>query len=219
MSVIPLRVLIVADDPLARGGLAAMFANRPDGVVVGQMAADADAISGVGVYRPDVVLWDLGWERSADAEQESPGTHLEHLAALQDTGVPVAVVLSDASHAVAAWDAGARCLLFRDVQVDPLVASLHAAVQGLVVLDGLLATSLLPMHQAEPAPLVDALTPREQDVLHLLAEGLPNKVIADRLHISEHTVKFHVNAVMGKLGAQSRTDAVVRATRRGWVLL
>jgi DNA-binding NarL/FixJ family response regulator len=63
------------------------------------------------------------------------------------------------------------------------------------------------------------LTPREREVLQLLAEGLPNKTIASRLNISEHTVKFHVNAIMTKLGAQSRTDAVMRATRSGLILL
>jgi DNA-binding NarL/FixJ family response regulator len=65
----------------------------------------------------------------------------------------------------------------------------------------------------------EVLTPREQEVLQLLAEGLPNKTIADRLYISEHTVKFHVNAILSKLGAQSRTEAVVRATRLGLLLL
>ncbi len=63
------------------------------------------------------------------------------------------------------------------------------------------------------------LTPRETQVLQLLAEGLPNKVIASQLEISEHTVKFHINSIMGKLGAQSRTDAVMRATRSGLILL
>ncbi|MBI1880571.1 MAG: response regulator transcription factor, partial [Chloroflexi bacterium] len=63
------------------------------------------------------------------------------------------------------------------------------------------------------------LTPRELEVLQLLAEGLPNKAIARRLDISDHTVKFHVNAILSKLSAQSRTDAVVRATRLGLILL
>ena len=63
------------------------------------------------------------------------------------------------------------------------------------------------------------LTPRETQVLQLLGEGLPNKVIASQLDISEHTVKFHINSIMGKLGAQSRTDAVMRATRSGLILL
>ena len=67
--------------------------------------------------------------------------------------------------------------------------------------------------------ILEPLTPRELEVLHLLAEGLPNKTIARRLAISDHTVKFHVNALLGKLQAQSRTEAVVRASRAGLVVL
>jgi DNA-binding NarL/FixJ family response regulator len=67
--------------------------------------------------------------------------------------------------------------------------------------------------------MIDALTPRELEVINLIAEGLPNKTIAGRLGISEHTVKFHVNAILTKLGAQSRTEAVVRATRMGLIAL
>jgi DNA-binding NarL/FixJ family response regulator len=79
--------------------------------------------------------------------------------------------------------------------------------------------ALLPPAPVDSAPKDQVLTSREQEVLKLLAEGLPNKGIADRLRISDHTVKFHVNAIMSKLGAQSRTDAVVRATRQGLLLL
>jgi two-component system nitrate/nitrite response regulator NarL len=69
------------------------------------------------------------------------------------------------------------------------------------------------------AVLIEPLTPRELEVLRLVAEGLPNKTIAARLDISEHTVKFHVNTILGKLGVASRTEAVVRATRLGLILL
>ena len=88
-----------------------------------------------------------------------------------------------------------------------------------MVVDRDLAPALYPRPDIEPSPLVESLTPREVEVLQLLAEGLPNKGIAQRLGISEHTVKFHVNAIMGKLGAQSRTEAVVQATRLGLILL
>ena len=82
-----------------------------------------------------------------------------------------------------------------------------------------LATEILSV-TPEDAPVLDEpLTAREVDVLDLLAEGLPNKVIAARLSISEHTVKFHVSAICGKLGAENRTDAVRRAVRRGLVTL
>jgi two-component system, NarL family, nitrate/nitrite response regulator NarL len=88
-----------------------------------------------------------------------------------------------------------------------------------VVLEPEIARMLLPAaYSPEPAIAVE-LTAREQEVLQLLAEGLPNKAIARRLEISEHTVKFHVNAILGKLNAQSRTEAVVRAGRLGLILL
>jgi DNA-binding NarL/FixJ family response regulator len=89
----------------------------------------------------------------------------------------------------------------------------------LVVLDATLAAALFPVHHVATAPIANPLTPRETEVLQLVAAGLPNKTIADRLRISEHTVKFHINAIMGKLGAQSRTEAVVRATQQGLILL
>jgi len=94
-----------------------------------------------------------------------------------------------------------------------------AAAHGLVVLDPSLVNPVLEARDPSSASLVEELTPRELEVLGLLAEGLPNKAIARRLGISDHTVKFHVNAVLGKLGAQSRTEAVVRATRLGLILL
>ncbi len=88
-----------------------------------------------------------------------------------------------------------------------------------MVLDPTLAPAILPARDWEDEPLVEALTPREEEVLHLLADGLSNKAIALQLGISDHTVKFHVNAILGKLGAQSRTEAVVRATRMGLLVL
>jgi DNA-binding NarL/FixJ family response regulator len=77
----------------------------------------------------------------------------------------------------------------------------------------------LPRSERPAEAPAEALTPRELEVLQLLAEGLPNKTIARQLSISEHTVKFHLNAIMSKLGAQSRTEAVVRATRLGLIIL
>ena len=212
-----LRVLVVADDSLARAGLAALLSAQPGCVVVGQVVEEGDLASALDVYRPQVVLWDLGWERGP-ATAGSPAPHLERLAELAEAGCPVVVLLADESQAGEAHIAGARGLLLRDANPERLIAALTAAAQGLAVLDPTLAGSALGSRDPAPAP-VEALTPRELQVLHLLAEGLTNKAIAYRLDISEHTVKFHVNAVMGKLGAQSRTEAVVRATRLGLILL
>jgi DNA-binding NarL/FixJ family response regulator len=228
VSIPPVRVLIVANDPLVRTGLATLLADASECLVVGQMAGDRDVLAALAVYRPDVVLWDLGWDPAPSPlapqpqtlpGQAGPGTPLDSLGDLQEAGTPVVVLVSHTTQMATHWTAGARGLLLREAPLEMLVASLQAVVQGLVVLDVALATALLPTRVLEQMPLVDPLTRREVDVLRLVAEGLPNKAIADRLHISEHTVKFHLNALMGKLGAQSRTEAVVRATRLGLLLL
>jgi two-component system, NarL family, nitrate/nitrite response regulator NarL len=218
-SLLPLRVLIVADDPLARAGLAAMLTGVPDCRVVGQSRGDGDMATALEVYRPDVVLWDMGWE-PLSAAASAPGSDdrwlaLAHLMEVRDAGHAVVALLADDAQVTALWAAGVRCLLLREVSAEKLISALAAAVQGLVVLEEALVSAVLSTSQLVPGQVTALLTRREFDVLRLLAEGLPNKIIADRLQISEHTVKFHVNALMAKLHAQSRTEAVVRAIRAG----
>ena len=215
-----LRVLIVADDPLVRAGLAGLLTDEAGCQVVGRAAGTDDLPSAVETYRPDVVLWDLGW---------NPGPALEGLAEVAPLMAPLVLLLPDEAHAAAAWSAGARGLLRRDVEPARLAAGLAAATHGLGVVDPTFIAAVAPvMVDAGTASrarshssftLVEELTPRELEVLRLMAEGLPNKTIALRLGISEHTVKFHVNAILGKLGVTSRTEAVVRATRLGLILL
>lgn len=205
-----IRVLVVADDPLARAGLVALLTGREEYNVVGQLSGEADQLAMSGIYQPEVVLWDLGWE---------PAPILESLSDLAETLPPVLALLPDGAHAAGAWAAGARGLLRRDSDPEELAVALGAVARGLAVLDPELASALVQPRAHAPEPLSEDLTPREREVLLLLAEGLPNKSIAYRLNISEHTVKFHVNAILGKLGAQSRTEAVTRATRLGLVIL
>jgi two-component system, NarL family, nitrate/nitrite response regulator NarL len=95
----------------------------------------------------------------------------------------------------------------------------RAVAQGLLALDESFATILLRDAPSPPEELAEPLTRRELEVLQLLSQGLPNKRIAQRLGISEHTVKFHVNALLGKLGVQSRSEAIVHAVRLGLVVL
>jgi DNA-binding NarL/FixJ family response regulator len=121
--------------------------------------------------------------------------------------------------AVEAWNAGTSAVLSREAAVDTLLTALKAAANGLVVLDPALTSSLLPSPPRLPDDLERAPTPREFEVLQLLAEGLTNRAIAIKLDISEHTVKFHVNAILNKLDAQSRTEAVVTATKLGFIVL
>jgi two-component system, NarL family, nitrate/nitrite response regulator NarL len=232
VEVAELRVLIVADDALARAGLAALLGSQPGFTVAGQAPAGAagSLSAAVETYQPDLVLWDLGW---------SPESALARLAVFHPGSLPVAVLLPagiSAAQARSAWAAGARALLLRDADGLRLAAALAALLQGFAVVAPDIAALLLPApapalppdgtstgeddwRAEEGAGLVEELTPRELQVLRLLAQGLPNKAIAQALSISEHTVKFHVNAILGKLAVQSRTEAVVRATRLGLILL
>ena len=146
------------------------------------------------------------------------------LAVLED--LPATITLlpentEDPALVAAVWRSGVRGLLPRDLDSERLDAALQAVRHDLTVIDPMLALELQQIEQAVAAgeELLEDLTPRELEVLQLVSEGLSNKGIARSLGISEHTVKFHVNAILGKLGAQSRTEAVVRATRAGLISL
>lgn len=203
----PTRVLIIAGDPLARAGLAALLDGREQVAVLGQIAADGYLLDNLDLYRPDVLVWDLGWD-----VDDVPAELLE-------LDLPLLALLPDEELAGAVWSAEASGLLLRETGGTRLVTAIQAIARDLRVLDPHLASAVSAPPIVEEMPLDEPLTPREQEVLQLLAEGLANRAIAQELGISEHTVKFHVNGIMGKLEAQSRTAAVVRATRLGLILL
>ncbi len=211
-----IRVFIVAASPLARAGLENLLAARDVEVVgsnatidtLGEVLADA---------APDVVLIDS----SGEPLDPIMGAILASgLAA--DIGV---VLLGDGIAPRASADAlraGIRAALPGDISPDQLVAALHAAASGLFVLHPFHASEALPPGSASTRALdelAESLTRRELEVLQMLADGLSNKEIAAKLNISEHTVKFHVASILGKLGATSRTEAVSLGIRRGLVLL
>jgi DNA-binding NarL/FixJ family response regulator len=203
--------MVVADDTLARAGLAALLAGQQGCEVVGQVSSAEVMTQAIAVHRPDVMLWDLGWQ------PERAMTALANVAG--ERSVPIVAILASETDSPSAWSAGARGLLLRQASPQQIAVALGAAALGLSILDPTLAPALPPRREDTSPGLPEQLTPREIDVLKLMAEGLPNKSIASRLGISEHTVKFHVNAILGKLGVQSRTEAVVQATRLGLVLL
>lgn len=213
-----LRILIVADDPLARAGLAALLGDLADLHAIGQI--DYDGLENeeiLDIYQPDAILWDLGWDAPAALELLSAWTPDDTTDA-DAYDPPIVALLAESDDAASVWQAGVRALLPREADVDQIAAALHGASLGLLVLDPAFA-GVITMRGGDEQELVEPLTPRELEVLQLLAEGLPNKSIARELAISEHTVKFHVNAILAKLNAGSRTEAVVRATRIGLILL
>ncbi len=210
-------LLIVSDDRLTRAGLTAVLSDVVDLRVVGDSDSHVDPVELLDLYQPDVVLWDLGWDPELRNERSS--TPLERLAALAELDIPVVVLLPEGDYAGSVWRMGVHALLPRAARVEMLAAAIHAAAVDLRVLDPQLAADLMKTPAGDGTVLAEPLTPREEEVLALLAEGLTNRAIGRALTISENTAKFHVQALMGKLGAQSRTEAVVRATRLGLLSL
>ena len=234
-----MQVYVVASYPTVRAGLASLVSALPGWSVAGQSAPESLSVSAGGAGRGaapelvDIVLADL----DEDSDTTAVAGWLE---ALRPTAGLVALSAEpqgrrggrDSSTALLtelAHLAGERGLAFgalrRDATPEEIAAALSAVAGGLITLDRRLATLLLqpalPVMSA-PEPLTgpeEPLTARELEVLQLLAQGLPNKIIATRLHITEHTAKFHVSSILMKLGAASRTEAVTTAARRGLLML
>ena len=211
-----IRVYIVAASPLARTGLENLLAAR--GVsVVGRTASLESLFEQIMDAEPDALLMDASGDNSEAALDALVGSDLA-------TETPV-LLLTD--HSRPGWTAealraGVRAILPSDISRDQLAAALEAAMAGLVVMHPSEVPAALPPASVALSPLAELtepLTPREREVLQMLASGLVNKEIATKLSISEHTVKFHVASILGKLGASTRTEAVSLGIRRGLVLL
>lgn len=202
-----MRVLVIANDLLTRVGLAALLNQQVD--VVGQIPAGEHLADDLIVYRPDAVVYDLGYEPQLDG--------LESLIDL-----PLVVLLPDAdavSGVVTALNGGVYAILQREADAAWMMQALDTVTEGLIVFDPALIEPLTARAETPIEPLLENLTPRESEVLQYLAEGLANKAIAQTLGISHNTVKFHINAIFTKLNVQSRTEAVVRATQLGLIIL
>jgi two-component system, NarL family, response regulator YdfI len=211
-----IRVFIVAGSRLARAGLENLLAAR--GVEVVGSAGNLESLgSQLLEAEPEVIL--------VDSSGESAETVLESLIESDLASEAALVVLVDHTAPgsfAEALRAGVRAVLPSDVSPGQLVAALQAAAAGLVVLHPREVTAALPASAPASRPLAELaepLTRREREVLQMLASGVGNKEIAAQLAISEHTVKFHVTSILGKLGAASRTEAVALAIRLGLILL
>ncbi len=199
------RVVVVAENPLARSGLTALLASIPELELVGEREGlDAANIANLPAF--ELLVGELPVSAGA----------LDRAREVLSAYDCLLLVSSDSSIAEL-MAAGARGLLWRDVDPERLRHAVLAISSGANVLDEGMPRLLLERRASESSGV--ELTPREHEVLGLMAEGLSNKLIAARLGISEHTAKFHVNAVLEKLGAETRTEAVVRAARTGLLML
>jgi DNA-binding NarL/FixJ family response regulator len=203
-----IRVLIADDHGVLREGLGRIVAAEPDMELVGTAANGDDAVAACRAAPPDVVLMDLempvldGIEATRRILEEEPSV-----------AVLVLTSFSDRRRIVAALDAGAVGYLLKDASARDVVRGIRSAALGESPLDPRAARALLDA-KARPDPL-DGLSPREREVLGLLLEGLPNKLIARRLGISEKTVKSHLTSVFRQLGVTDRVQAALWAERQG----
>lgn len=203
-----MRILVVAGDLLARTGLAALVAAMADCRVVAAVPSDAELPDAIERVDPDAVVWDLG---PAAAEPD--------LRTLGDAAPPILVLVPRGFPGSKAPPTTAGGMLPRDADVPTLAAALRAVARGLSVFDPAFISPAGPSRDRAAVDLSEALTPREVEVLQWLAAGLSNRLIGERLRISEHTVRFHLSAIFGKLDAHTRTEAVSRAVQFGLIVL
>lgn len=201
----PIRVLIVDDHAMVRSGLAAFLSVDDDLELVGEAENGAEAVRMVAEHQPDVVLMDLvmpgtdGVSATRTIHERFPNTRVLALTSFPEDSLVQEVL-----------QAGATGYLLKNVGADELTRAIRAARAGRATLAPEAAQALISRATQAPAPGHD-LSPREREVLALLVQGLSNPEIADRLIVGRSTVKFHVSSILGKLGANSRTEAVALA--------
>ncbi len=209
-----MKVVIADDQRVVREGLATIVDGFADTEVVGLAGDGEEAVELVEAHAPDVVLMDLRMPR-LDGVESTRRLHERY----PDVPVVVLTTYADDDSIVAALSAGAVGYLTKDADRDDIRRALEAAVAGQTVLDASVQAALLKAARqgtvARPATLPDGLTDREAEVLALIATGLSNQEIAERLYVAEATVKTHVNRIFAKTGSRDRAQAAVYAHRQG----
>jgi len=224
-----IRVLLVDDQQIVRQGLATILEYAPGIEVAGQAGDGREAVALAHDLRPDVVLMDLKMPRLGGI----PATR-QICTDLPDTHVIILTTYDTDDLVFEGIKVGAKGYLLKDATGEMLVEAIRGVMRGESQLDPSVARKVLgefqrlavqlparptkePLDDAVSDGVIEPLTPREEEVLYLLAEGLSNKEIGARLHLTEGTVKNYVSAIISKLQANDRTHAVVTAIRRGLV--
>jgi DNA-binding NarL/FixJ family response regulator len=214
----PIRVVLADDHAVVRKGIRQFLEEAGDIVVVAE-AADGDAaLDVIRKEKPDVAVLDIQMPRRTGV-QVTRDVRDERL----PVGVLVLTAYDDDPYVQAVLEAGANGYVLKNASSEEIVQAVHTVHEGQMALDPAIARKIVshwmsagqpPLEPAEPHP-----SPRETDVLKLVARGHTNKAIAARLKISERTVQGHIASLFSKLGVNSRTEAVVRAAQLGWVSL
>jgi DNA-binding NarL/FixJ family response regulator len=205
-----IRILVADDHPMLREGLVAVLSSQPDFEVVGEAADGSETVRLAERQKPDVILLDL----------EMPNLDgVATLEKLRDIGSETRTIVFTAydtdERILGALRAGARGYLLKGASRTEIFDAIRTVYSGGSLLGPAVTTRLLEhIEQGDEQERSNSLTPRELEVLALLARGRKNSEIADALFVSERTVKFHVSSILGKLGAENRTEAARIAVRR-----
>jgi DNA-binding NarL/FixJ family response regulator len=203
-----IRVLVADDHGIMRDGLTSLFGAIPDVELVGTACDGGEAIARALLTKPDVVVMDVNMPNMDGLEATRRLT-----AELPGAAVLIFTSSSEQSMILAAIEAGACGFLLKAASADELLGAIRSAARGESPLDPKVANAVMEAFSA-PSPMT-MLTPREREILHLLAEGLPNKAIAGRLAITERTVKAHLTRAFRRVGVTDRTQAALWAERHG----
>ncbi len=218
-----IRILLADDHPIVREGLHALLETQPDFEVIAECANGKETLQMTEKLHPDMLLLDL----------EMPVMDgVETIRQLNEQTYHPRIIIftafDDDERIIHALQAGANGYLLKDAPREEIFRAIRVTIEGGSLIQPVVASKLLrhigqqqfsPRFQKTLTSTVDDLTERELEVLHLLAQGMPNKEIASNLIISERTAKFHVSAIMSKLGATNRTEAVALAVQRGLITL
>jgi DNA-binding NarL/FixJ family response regulator len=201
-----IRIVVVEDHALVREGTTELLEREPGCTVAGQAGSAEEALQLIGDLRPDVALVDV----------ELPGMNgiaLARAVAEQapDTRVIILSAYDDYAYVIGALEAGVSGYLLKTSTARELGNAVRTAAGGALVLDEAISRRLSRRWRSGPGSAPPAFTPRETEVLNLIARGLPNKQIASQLGLGLRTVETHVSSVLGKLGVTSRTEAALYA--------
>jgi NarL family two-component system response regulator LiaR len=207
----PISVIVADDHPLVRKGVIAFLQGEKGIDIAGEAGDAATAAALCASEQPDVIVLDMvmpggGPSCVRSIVQASPRTRVVVLTSAGDGGL-----------ALSAIQAGAQSYLLKDAAPETLAEAIRLAVEGQSVLSPRIGAAVAAALRPHGAP-EEVLTPREREVLILVAEGLDNRAIAERLAIAEKTVKVHMSNLLAKLGVSDRTQAAVLAWKRGWVM-